>query len=164
MPDLPPIYTSALFADRILIERDDRVMSAIRLVDIHLVNPRSVLSVTGEKIQAGSESPTALIENNLLVLFKSEAACDFTATISVWTPDGKQLIKQDYPVHVGAGVNGHAIKMEVRLAINIGGVFWFDVEINGRVVHRVPLEVRFQPATHSESQTQTPSPSADPSA
>jgi hypothetical protein len=126
-----------MFCERILTERDG-VKSMIRMID----------QVTHTVI--GPDSPDALEGFNyalwLFVSLKAGSAqgrSDYT--IRMEAPSGLQTVtargSANFP---GAPNQGVDLQANMRLQFDQEGIYWFDFELDGRVLTRMPLQVIYQ--------------------
>ena len=153
MPDLPKIYTSLLLCNEVLKE-DNGVLSAIRIVDKFIV-PKLPVTEPASKV-------LALIEFWVLVIFKSATPCEFTATLSGLSPEGKDrpLDPQHFPVRLNGGAAGHQLMIRIGLVNPPEGDYWFNVAINGEIIQQTPARVTYlqqTPVPSKPSQTEASS-------
>jgi len=152
MPELPPIYTSLILCSDVLKE-DSGVVSAIRIVDTFIGQRPAGVDMT---------KVLALIEFWILVIFKCESPCDFTATISGSGPkDTKAMNPQSFPIHLPGDVGGHNVMVRVTLGNAPEGLYWFSVTINGQVAQRTPARITYPEQTTEQSTPSQIGPSSD---
>ncbi len=158
MPEEPPprnfIYVSAFFCERVLREYD-YVLSAIRIVDFYSVY-----------VPDANAAPfTPRLETNLIVMFRSEAACQFNWAIRVTDPSGLTTEERFGVQKVSGG--GAAATVVVTIMINgvLEGTNWYEILLDGALASRVPLTVKHEQVPTSQAPQPTwNTPDADPSA
>jgi len=132
-----PFVTVATFCERVLEEKDG-VNTLVRIVDRYYVD-----------ISSSEQLPTGVkpaIATSLMVIVKSG---DFrgpaTVTIKLRLPSGDYSERVvNAPVTFDGGENG--VSLQVQMGIEIGryGLYWAEVEIDGRLITRTPLRVELR--------------------
>jgi hypothetical protein len=126
------VYVNAFLCDRLLRE-EDKTMSAIRLIDF-----------TSVDIPIGSAQPfVPHVEANLVIIFRSERAVDFVATVQGTGPDGVVFSTYDFPVRIEGGASGHTLALTLILNGAAEGLTWFNVLLDGELASKVPLLIRY---------------------
>src|SRR5207253_2499996 len=108
-----------------VLKEESGTLSAIRIIDTF----NAELPPTVEK-----STVLALIEAWILVIFKADAACSFTAKIDGIGPAGASLKTKIFPVELKGGVAGHNLMVSVNLRSPLQGVYWFQVWIGEEIV------------------------------
>ena len=130
-----PYLQMAVFCEKVLQERDG-VVSAIRIID--RINRRA----------AGPEAPEAMpafdYQLTALVTLKSGRA---RGGVQVEIePEGPSGIKQA-PITVTAqmegGERGQNLVINMKMNFKEPGVYWFNVYVDGRLITKMPLDVRY---------------------
>jgi hypothetical protein len=128
-----PYLQTAVFCDRVLRETDG-VYSLIRIVD------RWTVAGTTEQMT------TTLIQTNLVIIMKS-GICRGAAKIQVipTSPSGQEMASVQLPVNFeGDDDRGIAIALPLGFPVQEPGLYWFDIQISGQSLTRVPLRVLYQ--------------------
>lgn len=94
---------------------------------------------------APEEMPTFRIDANLVVAFASGTARGKeTVTIIPVQPDGKRLEPVSQDIELLGGDHRSTIVSTLSIDIVQPGVYWFDVELSGRLVTRIPLRIAYE--------------------
>lgn len=136
--DTGPYVTLAVFCEQV-IEEKDGVLTIVRIVD------QLTVSVSGTDV-SDELPPGAAIQTNLVIALKAgEALGQQSVQVVVEHPDTTRHPGPKLPVHFTPGRGGGA-NLILRFAIQLSttGLYWADVLVNGRLVTRTPLEVRYQ--------------------
>jgi hypothetical protein len=123
-----------------VLEEKDGVLSAIRIVD----------RVTSAA--QGTEPPPAMPPLTiqlfaLIILRPDKARGRFRLTIRPEDPSGSQLQPYELPLHLDGEERGAQFKIEIGFVADLEGLYWFDVEIDGTRLTRMPLRVVYAPTT-----------------
>ena len=128
-----PYLHTAVFCDRVLRETDG-IVSLIRIVD------RWTVAGPAEQMA------TTLIQTNLAILMKSgtyrgAAKVQITPT----SPGGQEMASVQVPVNFeGDDDRGVAVALPMAFPVQEPGVYWFDIQINGQSLTKLPLRVLYQ--------------------
>jgi len=136
--DTGPFVNLATFCEQV-IEDKSGVLTIVRVVD------QITVSVQGE--DASAELPTGAGLNMTLAiaLRPGQARGKHAVRVTFEHPNGTRHPGPDVPVHFTQGPNNGAnLILKVTIALTTTGLYWADVAVNGRLVTRVPLEVRYQ--------------------
>lgn len=136
--DTGPYVNLATFCEQVIVDKSD-VLTVVRMVD------QITVSVSGEG--APGELPSgAVLQPTLAIALKAgEARGKQTVQVTLEHPDGSRHPGSEVPVHFTQGPNfGVNLVLKVAIALSTTGLYWADVLVNGRLVTRVPLEVRYQ--------------------
>ena len=135
-----PYLTVAALCERVLTEQDG-VNSLIRMID----------RVT--RTATGPEPPPELEPFDypvwLYIAFKSGSARGVKElTFRIQKPSGDSLPATSLPVHFeGEDDRGVAAAVQIHLRIDIVGVWWFDISLDGVSVTKLPLRVIYMRQT-----------------
>jgi hypothetical protein len=135
----PGIYlAAAVFCERILRERDD-VLSLIRVVNTF------TMQVRGKNLP--TEMPKALppLEATAFLAFNCEEAGRHRIDLVTTSPSGKRSPSHSLDINAdGDGKVENAI-LTFRMTVDMPGLFWVDVAIDGVNVTRMPMHIRYEP-------------------
>lgn len=136
--DTGPFVTLAVFCERTIKEADG-VLSLIRVVDR--------LELSGSGPDAPDELPPGAVVNTHLVIGLKPGAARGPQKVQVVMehPDG--VTRKDgpeIPIHFTGDQNaGQNLDLEIGIVLSGPGTYYADVFVNGRLVTRTPLEVRY---------------------
>ncbi len=136
--DTGPYVSIATFCEQV-IEDKSGVLTLVRLVD--------QLTVSASGKGASDELPPGGTLNTTLAigLKSGQARGKQSVRVTVEHPDGTRHPGPELPVHFTQGPNSGAnLVLKIGLTLSSTGLYWADVLVNGRVVTRVPLEVRYE--------------------
>ena len=136
--DTGPFVNVATFCDQAIQDKDG-VLTIVRVID------QMTLTATGPT--APEELPPGGAVNLTLVvaLKAGQAHGKQDVKIEFEHPDGSKHPGPAIPVHFSGGAGGGANAIfKITLVLSSAGLYWADVLVNGRLVSRVPLEVRYQ--------------------
>jgi hypothetical protein len=135
MPDpTGPHLTAALICERVLQEQDG-VLSAIRIVD------RVFISVDSEGNPRASQHPFTLI----LAWKSGDARGRYSVRVVMEKPSGEQVPVIQAPIHLEGEDRGVNLVVGVALEADQEGLYWFDVFFEEERVTRIPLRALYQP-------------------
>jgi len=129
-----PYLAAAVLCERVLTEQDG-VNSLIRIVDRITHTAR------------GPEPPLELQAFSytlwLYLSFKSGSARGVKdLSVRIQKPSGQSPSAQTLPVHFeGEDDRGANIVLQLQLQIDVVGVWWFDITLDGVHVTRLPLRI-----------------------
>ncbi len=124
-----PWVTAALFAERILTEKDD-VVTLVRVVD------RFTATLPDDEPEAAS-----LIEATLIVRMKAgDFRGDTEVAIEQIDPTGRRRRLGRTVGTLNGSIDGFQITLDAGIAVAESGVHWFDIVVNGRSASRTPLQ------------------------
>ena len=139
MANTKPFVAAACFCEQVLQE-DDGVLSAIRIVDTYTIPPlppgvdvppdgtRGVILVKGLiSLKSGDVAGSG---NVALILHKINGE---TTRLS---PEG------GWPAVLQGGEHGFNIKLQFGLGVKNFGLLWFDVTWNDELLTRIPLRLQ----------------------
>jgi hypothetical protein len=130
-----PYVQIAAFCERVLHETDG-VVSLIRIVD--------VITHTEHGPKAPEEMPEVHFPLFLVITLKSGTARGRNEiTIIPEQPSGETLQPITLSVMMEGEGKGVNITSRIDLPYRIEGLYWFNVQFNGKIITRLPLEVRY---------------------
>lgn len=142
-------YVNAAFICERLLQEQDGVKSAIRIVDRF---NRSIHVTSGEPPE---KMPPLSVDLWLLLKLKS-GSCKGKKDIRITflAPGGGVLGSHSGSVVFGGDNRG--VDVQVRLQMDLGeeGVYWFDVLLDEWLLTRVPLEIRYLKSSQGPVQTE----------
>jgi hypothetical protein len=129
----PPYVAAAFICEKILQEQDG-VASAIRIIDRIFI----------EKVNAPGDERTGAAELMIFISFKGggytgKADVLLAPTMPSGKPMKSQQLEVQFPKEHNAGAN---IVVRAAIAFHEEGVHWFNVSLNGELVTRMPLDVQ----------------------
>lgn len=133
-----PIFLGAFLCEKVLVEQDG-VKSAIRIID------RVTRTAVGPN-PPGEMEPFDY-EAALLIRLKSGWARG-TYPVSIRVVKPSQEARAPIPQNVffeGEEDRGHDIIVNVRLRVEMVGIYWFQVSLGDRLLTRVPLRIIYLP-------------------
>jgi hypothetical protein len=158
---LPPeaISASLFICEKALFE-EDRVVSAIRLVDIFYVNERP--AHLPEKIQPAVEAVAIL-----MVKCKPEDPKEFEISTKLITPDGTEHeVGKKHRVNTASKVSGVPGGMTVRIHLSVAisgyGTYYLCALLDGEEVSRVPFSILLRPQKQQKGPKQEADKQASP--
>jgi hypothetical protein len=137
-----PYLAAALFCENV-IEDKENVLSAIRLVD------RMLLNLVGAPPDFPSKENRLQVPVTILLCFKTgDFPGEHTVSIVATSPSGKKNPVVDQKLAFTTQKNGGANWIaRTTLAVFSGGVFWFDVYVDNKLITRMPLEILINKST-----------------
>lgn len=137
MPNDKPFVQAALFAEKILRERDG-VSSAIRIVDRYTVHSLPAETETETEIKEAK----GVFETTLFVCLKAgDVTGEYELEIRHRTPSGKEKEFAKYPVVLKGGDHGFSLAARMVFAVREFGLHWFDVMWQDTVLTSIPLTI-----------------------
>jgi hypothetical protein len=136
-----PFVTVATFCERILEEKDG-VFTLVRIIDRYHVES----GATGLTPPGGAK---AGLKTFLLVIIKAgDFVGDATVSLKVRHPSGQYGPKPiSIPVtftQAEGPESGIALQVEMGFGLEETGLYWADVEVDGKLLTRVPVRVEFR--------------------
>lgn len=132
-----PFVAAAVFAEKVLREADG-VKSLIRIVD------RVTVSAVGPNPPETLE-PFEWESVIFIQLKPGQARGGTSYRILMESPNGltKEMASGSFNF-VGGPNQGADLIAPVKIRFEYAGIYWFDVEIDGRILTRMPLEVLYE--------------------
>jgi hypothetical protein len=136
MPVMPvtggPYLGAAIFCEKVLRETDG-VLSLIRVVDRWTVN--GVAEVM----------PLTVIQTTLVIMLKSGIHRGSSQiTLTPTSPSGKLMQAVTLPtIFEGDDDRGVAAIANIGFPVQEDGVYWFDLEVDGQQMTKLPLRVAY---------------------
>jgi hypothetical protein len=145
-----PWIATAVICDQVLQEADG-VFSAIRMVD------RLTQSASGPAVP--ENMPPVTVNRKLLVTLKADKARGrHKVLLRPEKPSGEKMATIDMPVHFEGEERGVTLVVELQLALDEEGLYWFDLYLERSdedgddvLLTRVPLRLVYQPRTLTAS-------------
>jgi len=141
MPTGPHVNV-AVFCDAALLGAD-QALTLVRIIDT------VTQQVTGE--DPPDQMPAFVIQTKFVVTLKADQARGrYKLKIQPQGPDGRDIPGQEQVIHLEGGHTGINVIVDVHLAVELEGVYWFNVLFEAapgddRLLTRVPLRVLYQP-------------------
>jgi hypothetical protein len=139
-----PLVLATLLCEKVLEEKDG-VLTAVRMFDRLLVAPP----------EPGSVATVPIV---LLIVLRNgtEVTREAAVGMRLVTPSGSRGPREAYPVEL-AGEPDAGVNLRVTLPLDASeeGLYWFEIDLDGIPVSRVPLRLTFAPASPV---TPTPAP------
>jgi hypothetical protein len=139
-PPRGPYVQAALFADMILEDKTG-TLSAIRIID-------RITHVVGGP-NPPDDMPPVNRQLNALIALKPGGARG-RQNFKLWqeSPDGQRTVVGEGTFHfAGAPNTGANLQLVLNVTFRQEGVFYFDVEVEGQLLTRMPVEVRYNRVT-----------------
>ena len=129
-----PLIAAAIFCDKVLAHADGSV-SPIRLIDTYYTQGLAPDADPEERVPIRLEG---------LVAFKSGEVRGQRTLRLIWTtPTGKRRLLMEQELQFKGGEAGINYRFNLLLNIKTEGLWWLDVQINGKRVTRMPLRIIF---------------------
>lgn len=136
--DTGPFVSLAVFCENVIQDKDG-VLTLVRILD--------EITVSAQGDDAPEEMPPGgIIPLNIVVGLKpGQALGGQTIQVVFEHPDGIRKEGPKVPVHFSGAPNaGQNVHLQATLALSDQGLYNADVLVNGRLVTRMPLLVRYQ--------------------
>lgn len=141
--DTGPHLITCVFCEKV-IEDKEGVLSLIRIVD------RITQTATGS--EPPEQMPPFILDTlQLAITLKADQARGrYAIKVRPEDPGGRQLPAFEAPLQLVGGNQGVNLIMALQFAVELEGVYWFDVffvaaKNDDRLLTRLPLEVIYQP-------------------
>lgn len=132
-----PWVAAAVLAERVLIEQDGAV-SLIRMIDR--------ITVKAHGPEPPDNLPQAQVRINLYLLIRGgDARGRVMVTIRRESPSGISNEVGALPVYLEPGNRGEGVQLDLTMAVEQEGLYWFDVLVEQTLLTRIPLEIRYEP-------------------
>ncbi|HET9017367.1 MAG TPA: hypothetical protein VFN57_17330 [Thermomicrobiaceae bacterium] len=110
-----------------------------------LINVLEHLVAGTDDPNAPEEMPPFHLDANLVIVFASGPALgDRTVTVTAVEPDGVRLRPVNQTITLLGEDQRASIISNLSLEIAKTGVYWFDIDVNGRQVTRIPLRIGYE--------------------
>jgi hypothetical protein len=163
MPDEPAakprIYTSAFLCQDVIREKNNDILTAVRITNAYTVLPTEVTVEIGPGITITKQEylPTAL---SAVLSFYSDGPVDFEVRLSGHDPDGVELTFGS-PFHCRSegGAAGHTLNTRIIVATKKPGEHRIDVYVDEVRVTTMPLRIihaHIQTGNHQPGQPPQP--------
>jgi len=139
MPDTGRPYLSMAVLCEKVLQEPDGVPSLVRIVDRVIINTVPPTTISS---QLGTQT-SSTISLTLALMFKAGAARGQKAlTIRLSRPSGLRLPETTLPLlFEGDDDRGINIFLPFVLGIQEMGIYWFDLDLDGELVGRIPLRI-----------------------
>jgi hypothetical protein len=144
-----PHLAAALFCERIIEDKDDGALSAIRIID-----QINIEIEAGAPPDFPSETNRIPVSMQALLMFKTgDSPGNHTVRLVMESPSGKsqevleRTIPFTQPPHGGANIRNN-----IFIGVKAGGLFRLHVYVDGKHIAHMPLEISVR---RLPSQTQT---------
>lgn len=150
-----PFVIAAAFCESLLQEGPEEggLISAIRILESIQAYSELLLEPHDDPKQI--EQPPIPVELKLLVMLRGIPNGKHILQLTAIRPDGtrsEQPLRQEF---FGGGVaSGANLKIDVRIAFAVGGLFWFEIACDDHVLTRVPLDVEVERRFRVRNQTE----------
>lgn len=136
-----PYLMAALICEKVLQEPDG-ITTLVRVVDRVQVAATSTLP--GVALPENMP-PIAVNTLTLFIGFKSGAARGtHKVGVRLEKPDGLKILTQEVDMLFEGEDRGVNLKMPLNLVLDMPGLYWFEVLLDGEFVTRVPLRIVYQ--------------------
>ena len=127
---------AALFAESILEEKNG-VKTVVRIFD--------QFTATAQGPDPPEDMPPITRQLNALISLKpGEARGRQTFTLTMEKPDGQRKQAGQGTIHfAGTGNRGSDLLMQLMVTFDQEGLYWFDFELGGQLLTRMPFEVLY---------------------
>src|SRR4051794_33369007 len=132
-----PHLQAAVFCDMTIVGQDG-TLSIIRIVD------QITQTTTGP--EPPQTMPAFVLATKMVIILKAdEARGRYSLKIRPEAPDGRQLPAMEQALQLDGGHRGVNLLVDVHLAVDLEGVYWFDILFvpapdEERLLTRVPLQ------------------------
>ncbi len=144
-----PFVSIATFCERVLQETDG-VHTLVRVVDSYRLDPLQGVALPPEAKPA--------FETYLYVAVKSgDFVGSVTVTVKLRRPSGSYPAKDilQTPMELMGGQHGATLVAKIAFGVEEVGLHWADIELDGKLVTRVPLYVEMRSTQPPESSATT---------
>jgi hypothetical protein len=145
-----PFVTVAAFCERVLEEKDG-VNTLVRVIDRYWIEqPLPAALPPGTK--------AGLTTFYMVIVKSGDFRGQATITVKVRAPSGKYQGKPIVaPLNFTGGEQGNALQIQMGFGLEETGLFWAEVEVDGKLVTRTPLSIELRSTPAPESGPATPS-------
>ena len=128
-----PYLSLACFCEQVLTEQTG-VISLIRIVDRMIVERRGT--------DVPDEMPPATINWSLVISLKSGSARGtHEVRVEPTKPSGERMQPITVTAHLEGENRGQNIIFQVNMQLDMPGIYWFKILVNGQFLTQIPLEV-----------------------
>lgn len=135
-----PYITAAMLCEKVLEEKNGS-LSIIHVAD--RLGYRAISLPPGMEVPANTRPLAEL--SGLISLKSGPLQGDFKLTLVVERPDGKRNEAFSHSVKLTGNDQGQNIILNLAIAIELDGLYWFDVIFDGDLLTRIPLTVAREP-------------------
>ncbi|HBI44131.1 MAG TPA: hypothetical protein DDY78_14955 [Planctomycetales bacterium] len=137
-----PYLAAAIFCETIIEDKQDNVLSAIRIIDTFTM---TLAASTPPDVP--SEKNRLPVNVNGLLIFKTGSSTKKTHALRIvmQSPSGKRgkVLEETipFPPEPQASAN---VRLATTIAVKEGGLFWMDVFLDTKRLARMPLMIHIQ--------------------
>ena len=132
----PHITAAAICQD--VIEAKDGTLSAIRLIDVITLN-------LGKPTDPNTPFSVSVPVTLLIALKSGQAKGKKLLSIALVDPKGVVFpSNQTFPLVLEGDEHGANVVIRTEVITNKDGLFWFDIRLDGQLLSRQPLRVKFE--------------------
>ncbi len=130
-----PYVQIAALCERVLREGDG-VVSLIRVVD--------VVTHTAHGPAAPQDMPEVRFPLDMMLVFKSGSVRGrHEVTVIPELPSGETLPSFTASIRLEGEGNGAVFHSRLDIPFRMEGLYWFNIQFDGQIITRMPLEVRY---------------------
>jgi hypothetical protein len=127
----------ALVCEKVLREADG-VLTPVRVIDRII---RQAQGIDVPEVMPPFDQQVVMI----IALKAGGARGRSTVAFDMEMPNGQRKPGRQYNAVFEAEDRGHNIVTDMSLRLELEGLYWFDVTVDGQVVTRIPLRVVYDP-------------------
>jgi hypothetical protein len=140
--DEMPLVRIAAVADRVLQEKDETI-SLIRIIDRFTLTLTQGDAPEGSVVPPGVMPPSRLGLNVILSTVAGQARGARSITLGILRPDGTRSLGPNLEIECGQDIDAQNWVVQLTLQVVEPGTYWIEWECNGRLLTRVPLQIRY---------------------
>ncbi len=132
-----PHVAIATICEKVL--KEGLIVTLVRVIDTYRISaePRTM--------------PPGVLSFVIYVLLKSgDARGTRRIEIVGHSPSGERILAQSEKADFVGEENGVAIECPTKLTVKDTGLYWFDVNVNGRTLSRIPLRISYTQRAQTE--------------
>jgi hypothetical protein len=127
-----PYIAVATICERVLQEGNTPTL--IRVID--------TFSIEGE----APKMPPGLLQFVIFVMLKTGGSSTGKIKLGIvgHSPSGNEAVNETKDAPIAPGhAGGCSVQFEVKLLVSEPGEYWFDVLLNGTMISRIPMRIRY---------------------
>jgi hypothetical protein len=149
----PRVFASALVCETTIREKTD-ILTAVRVTNAYALNPvkYTPLLADGTPDEQNVLSFYQPFTTTLVVIFCAEQPTHFVVDIAVVPPDGKRrnLSPSSISCDIISPGATHTLNIQGRIGIEVAGIFWYEIYVDGQLATKTPMVVRLNSAESAE--------------